>query len=104
VIEECAKIIRPSNDKYFDFLSTRYSYLRQFVPKFVDSFVFKSNTKNDALLAAIDTLRQINASKHRKLPPDVPLDFLTDDWTNYVIDYNGKISRCYYELSALWGL
>lgn len=104
VIEECAKIIRPTNDKYFDFLSTRYSYLRQFVPKFVSSFVFKSNTKDDALLAAIDTLRQINASKHRKLPPDAPLDFLTDDWTNYVIDSNGKLSRRYYELSALWGL
>ena len=54
IIEECAKIIRPTTDKYFDFLSTRYSYLQQFVPKFLNSFVFQSNTKDDVLLAAID--------------------------------------------------
>jgi Tn3 transposase DDE domain len=104
IIEECAKIIRPTNDKYFDFLSTRYSYLQQFVPKFLNSFVFHSNTKDDVLLAAIDTIRQMNATNQRKLPPDAPLDFLPDDWTQYVIDRDGKVSKRYYALSGLWEL
>ncbi len=104
VVEECGKIIRPTNDKYFDFLSTRYSYLQQFVPKFLDSFVFQSKTKDDALLAAIDTIRQMNATNQRRLPPDAPLDFLSDDWTQYVIDRDGKVSKRYYALSGLWEL
>jgi TnpA family transposase len=104
IIEECAKIIRPAHDKYFDFLSTRYSYLQQFVPKFLESFTFQSNTKDDVLLAAIDLLRQMNANNQRKLPPDAPLDFLTNDWTQYVIDRDGKVSKRYYALSGLWEL
>ena len=104
IIEECSKIIRPTNDKYFDFLSTRYSYLQQFVPKFLENFVFQSNTKDDVLLAAIDTLRQMNANNQRKLPSDAPLDFLPDDWTQYVIDRDGKVSKRYYALSGLWEL
>jgi TnpA family transposase len=104
IIEECTKIIRPTTDKYFDFLSTRYSYLQQFVPKFLESFIFQSNTKDDALLAAIDTIRQINANNQRKLPPDAPLDFLPDDWTQYVIDRDGKVNKRYYALSGLWEL
>ena len=97
-----AKLFGQPNDKYFDFLSTRYSYLQQFVPKFLDSFVFQSNTKDDALLAAIDTIRQMNAHNQRKLPPDAPLDFLPDDWTQYVIDRDGKVSKRYYAFSGLW--
>jgi TnpA family transposase len=104
LVEECSKIIRPTNDKYFDFLSTRYSYLQQFVPTFLESFAFQSNTKEDALLAAIEIINQMNATSQRKLPPDAPLDFLTDDWTEYVIDRDGKVNRRYYVLSGLWEL
>jgi Tn3 transposase DDE domain-containing protein len=104
IIEECAKIIRPTNDKYFDFLSTRYSYLQQFVPQFLNSFVFQSNTKDDVLLAVLETIRQMNATNQRKLPPDAPLDFLTEDWTQYVIDRDGKVNKRYYVLSGLWEL
>lgn len=104
VVDECAKIIRPANDKYFDFLASRYSYLRQFVPKFLASFEFQSNIKDDPLLKALDILRQLNAANQRKLPDDAPLDFLTDDWLRYVMQDNGTISRRYYELGALWEL
>lgn len=104
VVEECAKIIRPTNDKYFDFLSTRYSYLQQFVPTFLNSFCFHSNVKGSDLLEAVETLRQMNSTKQRKLPDDAPLDFLPDDWTEYVIDRDGKINKRYYAMSTLWEL
>ena len=77
--------------------------MQQFVPKFLESFAFKSNTK-DVLLAAIEVIRQMNVNSERKLPPDAPLDFLTDDWTKYVIDHDGKVSKRYYVLSDLWEL
>jgi hypothetical protein len=31
-VEESDRIIRPLDDHYFDFLESRYSYLRQFTP------------------------------------------------------------------------
>jgi hypothetical protein len=46
----------------------------------------------------------MNATNQRKLPPDAPLDFLTEDWMQYVIDRDGKVSKRYYVLSALWEL
>ena len=104
VIEECSRIIRPTNDKYFDFLSNRYSYLQQFVPKFLENFTFKSNTKDDVLLVAIEIIRQMNANNQHKLPPDAPLKFLTDDWKQYAIERDGKIKKRYYVMSGLWEL
>lgn len=38
-MEEAEKIARPDDDHYFDFLETRYSYLRQFVPSFSELLV-----------------------------------------------------------------
>ena len=52
-VEENAKIVRPLDDSYFDFLATRYSYLRQFAPAFLDAFAFQSNVTQDPLLAAM---------------------------------------------------
>lgn len=104
VVDECAAIIRPTNDKYFDFLGTRYSYLRQFVPKFLAGFNFQSNTKDDPLLRALDTLKKLNSSKQRGVPDGAPLDFLSDNWTRYAIGSDGKINRRYYELGVLWEL
>ena len=74
------------------------------MPKFLESFAFRSNTKDDVLLAAIKIIHQMNSTSERKLPPDAPLDFLTDDWTEYVIDRDGKVNKRYYALSGLWEL
>jgi TnpA family transposase len=101
VIEECAKIVRPSNDKYYDFLSTRYSYLRQFVPKFLSGFEFHSNIADDPLSKAVTVLRTLNNSKQRKLPDSAPLEFITDDWLRYVVGSDGKLNRRFYELCVL---
>jgi hypothetical protein len=34
-VEDSDRIIRPLNDHYFDFLESRYTYLRQFTPEFI---------------------------------------------------------------------
>lgn len=63
-----------------------------------------SQLNPQAYQAAIATIRQMNANNKRKLPPDAPLDFLPDDWTQYVIDHDGKVNERYYALSGLWEL
>ena len=41
-VEESDRIIRPLDDHYFDFLESRYTYLRQFTPEFIDALAFRS--------------------------------------------------------------
>ena len=42
-VEESDRIIRPLDDHYFDFLESRYTYLRQFTPEFIDALAFRSS-------------------------------------------------------------
>jgi hypothetical protein len=42
-VEESDRIIRPLDDHYFDFLESRYTYLRQFTPEFIDAIAFRAS-------------------------------------------------------------
>jgi TnpA family transposase len=103
-VEENAKIVRPLDDSYFDFVATRYSYLRQFAPAFLDAFAFQSNVTRDPLLAAITVLRELNATQRRVIPAGASVGFVPDKWQPYVIGRDGHIDRHYYELCVLWEL
>jgi TnpA family transposase len=101
-VEECAQIMRPLDDSYFDLLATRYSTLRQFTPTFLAIFTWRAGHDDDALLAAIEVLRAINAAGLRKVPEDAPRGFIPVKWEPYVIDAHDQLSRRYYELCLLW--
>jgi TnpA family transposase len=101
-VDECEQIIRPLDDSYFDLLGTRYSNLRQFAPKFLETFTWRTNREDDQLLAAIEVLRKMNAAGLRKLPEAAPRKFIPAKWEPYVIDEQGQLSRRYYELCLLW--
>jgi TnpA family transposase len=103
-VEESDRLIRPLDDHYFDFLESRYSYLRQFAPQFLEAFVFRSNV-DSALLQAVDLIRCLNADHRRILPDGAPLEFVPPKWRPYVIDNPNPFERRhYYELCGLWEL
>lgn len=101
-VEECEEIIRPLDDSYFDLFATRYSNLRQFAPKFLETFTWRANQTENSLLEAIEVMRRINAAGQRKLPEDAPREFIPAKWKPYVLDKSGQCSRRYYELCLLW--
>jgi hypothetical protein len=103
-VEESDRIVRPLDESYVDFLETRYSYLRQFTPPFLDTFIFHSNRTPDPLLNAVTLLHNLNASQRRSVPDDAPLAFVPPKWYPYVVGPDGHIHRHYYELCALWEL
>jgi TnpA family transposase len=103
-VVEAEQIARPDNDNYFDFLEARYSYLRQFVPAFLDAFAFQSNIPADPLLKAVRVLHDLNAARRRSIPDDAPLDFIERQWLPYVVTVDGHLNRHYYELCVLWEL
>lgn len=63
-IEECTKLIRPSNDKCYDYLGSRYNYIREFVPEFLGILNFRSHKENDPLIEALKKSRNSIESKN----------------------------------------
>jgi hypothetical protein len=103
-VDECDGLIRPNDDKSYDFLSKRYGYIREFSPKFLKIMQFQSHQENDPLLKAITILDTLNDGHKRKVSDDAPTEFIQKSWQPYVKDGQGKIIRRYYEISTLWSL
>ena len=103
-VTECQSLVRSHGNDYYDFFALRYSYIRQFAPTFLISFHFHSNHQLDGLLEAIALLRNLDATKKRKVPETTSIKFVPSKWKDYVVNSGGKIVRKYYELCALWQL
>ena len=103
-LEECATLIRPADDKSYDYFVKRYSYFRTFAPKFLATLHFESDKVCQSLLNALELIKKLNATGKRKVPEDAPLAFVPESWLSYVLDENGETNRRYYETCALWEL
>jgi TnpA family transposase len=103
-LEECNTLIRPADDRSYDYFVNRYSYFRTFAPKFLAILHLESNQACRSLLEALELIKAINATGKRKIPGDAPLEFIPKSWISYVLDENGETNRHYYETCALWEL
>ena len=102
--DECERINEPLDENLFKLLGKRYSYLRQFIPTFLNALPLDGNAETAGLREAIGILRDLNESGKRKIPDDAPSDFIDADWWKQVFDNKGRISRKYYELCVLFEL
>jgi TnpA family transposase len=98
---ETKQLIRPENDAYVDYFGKFYPRIRRFSSHFLSTLQFRSRSKDQGLLQALDLVREIHAGTRRKLPDTAPTEFIPDTWRSYVIDAEG-FNRRYYELAALW--
>jgi TnpA family transposase len=101
-VDECEKIARPLDDSYFDLLGNRYSNIRQFAPRFLETFSWRSGQDDDPLLQAIRIISELNADHRRSLPADAPTEFIPPEWLPYVIGKDKQLVRRYYEMCLLW--
>lgn len=102
--DECERLAAPLDDNSFKLMASRYSYLRQFVPAFLDALPLGGNAGTAGLRRAIEILRELDADGKRKIPDDAPCDFIDGKWWKYVTDDSDKINRRYYELCTLFEL
>ena len=103
-VADCARIERPLDDSHFDLIDLRFSYLRQFTPKFLDAFTWQNAHGSESLVAALNMLHRAWTNGERRLPEDAPISFIPQNWQSFVFDQPGKINRRAYELCALWEL
>lgn len=102
--DECERINEPLDESYFNLIGKSYSYLRQFIPTFLNSLPLYGNAETAGLREAIEILRDLDESGKRKIPDDAPVDFVSNDWWDYVFNEKGRINKKYYELCVLFEL
>jgi hypothetical protein len=104
-IEETQGLIRPRPDDAIDFFGKRYSYLRQFVPLWLQTLTLRAQGPDDTVLRAVEVIRDLDrAPTRRPVPKEAPMALVTDAWRPYIREPDGEISRRYYELCTLWHL
>lgn len=104
-VEETQGLIRPRPDEAIDFFGKRYSYLRQFVPLWLQTLTLRAQGPDDTVLRAVEVIRDLDrVPTRRPVPKEAPMALVTEAWRPYIREPDGAISRRYYELCTLWHL
>src|SRR5262245_12281118 len=102
-IDETQGLIRPRPDEAMDFFGKRYSYLRQFVPLWLQTLTLRAQGPDETVLRAVEVICDLDrVPTRRPVPKAAPMALVTDAWRPYIREPDGEISRRYYELCTLW--
>lgn len=99
-VAEAETLIMGDNFDFLDRLRSRYSYLRQYVPRLLAAFPMQATPAGQPVLAAVNCLKELNAKGKRTIPASAPTEFITQRWVPYIFA-GQKLDRQYYELHAL---
>lgn len=99
-VDEAQQLAQPADFDFLHLVGEHYATLRRYAPAFLAALPLRAAPVARSLLAAIEVLRQLNASGARKLPADAPTAFLSRRWQKLVLTEEG-IDRRYYELCVL---
>jgi len=95
----------PRDHGQLHMLEASYSYLRQFTPLVLAVLDFAASPAAAELLAAVNILRELNASGTRAVPPTAPTRFVPARWQGYLADAvaagDTTAYRHYWELAVL---
>jgi len=95
---------RSSALDYVQYMEDQYARLRRYAPVLLESFDFEAGPRENALLEAVEVLREMNATGKRKVPEHAPTAFLKPGWEPHVLGENGSIDRHNYEMSLISGV
>jgi TnpA family transposase len=101
VPDECRALASPAEHLYLTEVRRRYSYVRQFAPRLLETFVLRALTPNEPLLRAVEYLRERNQSGQRGMGEEAPLDFVPPSWKPQVCPAPGEIDRPLWEICLL---
>ena len=93
---ECDEIAQPADYNPMSLAARSYSYLRHFVPRFIEVMQFLSEGKDHPLIDAIKFMRTVDNDQQAFEQP--PLEFVPYHWKPYVVDKKKVVNRQMYEL------
>ena len=100
-LDLAAEIKRPLEDTHVEQLGDRYNAARQFAPRVLATLRLRANPDGEALLAAVEVLKDLNRRGARRVPDDAPVGFVPRSWRPYVHPAEGGIDRHHWELCLL---
>uniref|UniRef100_UPI00402A7CE3 Tn3 family transposase n=1 Tax=Bacillus sp. DX2.2 TaxID=3073452 RepID=UPI00402A7CE3 len=98
-VKQAEDLARPIEFDYLDLLDNHYGHFRKMAPRLLNRYIFKASSTSQTLLQALEILQTLNEGGRRKLPENVPTDFIKPKWMKYVYQEN-EINRHYYEFSV----
>lgn len=78
----------------------QWSRLRKFAPLLLEAIDFKAGRGSASTIAALNTLREMNRSGRRDVPPDAPMPF-RKEWRTLVKEGGGKPDRRLWETGVM---
>ncbi|WP_254175334.1 Tn3 family transposase, partial [Planktothrix tepida] len=99
-VAEAEKLARPADFDYLELLTHRYSQLRRYTPKLLETFEFKAVSASLSVIKALEVIKELNSSGRRNVPETADISFVKPRWSKHVIKGN-TIDRHYYEMCAL---
>ncbi len=83
--EQSGETMRPEDYNNFDFIEKQYGKLRKFLPVVIRTLPFTGTLSAKPVLDGIECLKELDASKKRKLPADAPMGFVDEDWRRVMV-------------------
>lgn len=80
--------------------ANQWSRLRKFAPLLLEAIDFKAGRGSASTIAAVNTLREMNRSGRRDVPPDAPMPF-RKEWRTLVKEGGGKPDRRLWETGIM---
>jgi len=100
-ITESEPLLTGKYSHVFNVVITKFNYLRRFAPALLEHLQFETESKQaNALLKAVDILRDMNDENKRRLPHDAPIGFIPSKLKNIVMP-NGNVDRKAWECALL---
>jgi TnpA family transposase len=100
-VAEAEDLALPEAFDFLEHLKDHHKRFRRYAPLLLESFDFSAAPPSEPLLGAVEVLKEMNATKRRKLPDDAPTAFIRPRWEPHVFAGDGSIDRAGYEACVL---
>ncbi len=99
-VEEASILAQPESFDHLHLIAEQFSTLRRYTAEFLEVLQLRAAPAAQAVLDAIETIREMNTTGARKVPDDAPTDFIKARWKPLVLA-GDTIDRRFYEICAL---
>jgi TnpA family transposase len=99
-VSEAELLARPEGFDHLHLVGENFATLRRYTPALLEVLELRAAPAAQGVLAAVQTLREMNADNLRKVPADAPTAFIKPRWKPLVITPEG-LDRRFYEICAL---
>ena len=101
VVDTCQVLLRPTRNSYLYFMENRYTVIRRFSPQLLTQLSFQFAYQKDDFAEAMQLVTEMQVGIRRKLPGDVPMDFLTPIWKDFVHGAESRLRSPAYQIGVL---